>query len=103
MKRVYIDELNKHAGEEVQLRGWLYHKRSSGKIRFLLLRDGTGVVQGVMMKGGIADDVFAKFDELTQESSFALTGKVRKDDRAPGGFELEISGIEIYSIASEYP
>lgn len=103
MKRVYIEELGGHAGEEVQLRGWLYHKRSSGKIRFLLLRDGTGIVQGVMMKGGIAEDVFAKFDELTQESSFALTGKVRKDDRAPGGYELEISGIEIYSIASEYP
>lgn len=103
MKRVYIEELGKHAGEEVQLRGWLYHKRSSGKIRFLLLRDGTGVVQGVMVKGGVADDMFAKFDELTQESSFALTGKVRKDDRAPGGFELEISGVEIYSIASEYP
>lgn len=103
MKRVYIEELGKHAGEEVQLRGWLYHKRSSGKIRFLLLRDGTGVVQGVMMKGGVTNDVFAKFDELTQESSFALTGKVRKDDRAPGGYELEISGVEIYSIASEYP
>lgn len=103
MKRVYVEELNQHVGEEVLLKGWLYHKRSSGKIRFLLLRDGTGVVQGVMMKGGVSDEIFARFDELTQESSFALRGKVRKEDRAPGGFELEISDVMLYAVAKEYP
>ncbi|MEX1274646.1 MAG: asparagine--tRNA ligase [Bacteroidota bacterium] len=103
MKRVYIEELGKHVGEEVFLQGWLYHKRSSGKIRFLLLRDGTGVVQGVMMKGAVPEETFARFDELTQESSFALRGKVRKEDRAPGGFELEVSDLTLYAIAREYP
>jgi asparaginyl-tRNA synthetase len=103
MKRVYIADLGNHVGEEIQLRGWLYNKRSSGKIRFLLLRDGTGVVQGVMVKGGVSDEIFARFDALTQESSFSMTGKVRKDDRAPGGFEMEVSDVGIISIASEYP
>ncbi|MBM4160582.1 MAG: asparagine--tRNA ligase [Ignavibacteria bacterium] len=103
MGRVYIEELGKHVGEEVELRGWLYNKRSSGKIRFLLLRDGTGIVQGVMAKGGVSDEAFAKFDELTQESAFALKGKVRKDDRAPGGFELEVTDVRIYAIATDYP
>ncbi len=103
MARVYIEELGKHVGEEVQLRGWLYNKRSSGKIRFLLLRDGTGIIQGVMVKGSVSDEVFATFDALTQESSFSMTGRVRKDDRAPGGFELEVSLVSILSIAKEYP
>ena len=103
MARVYIEQLGKHVGEEVQLRGWLYNKRSSGKIRFLLLRDGTGIIQGVMVKGSVSDEVFATFDELTQESSFSMTGRVRKDERAPGGFELEVSNVSIISIAKEYP
>jgi len=101
--RVYIEELGRHVGEEVKLPGWLYNKRSSGKIRFLLLRDGTGIVQGVMVKGSVPDEIFAKFDELTQESSFSMTGNVRKDERAPGGYEVEISGLSILSIAKEYP
>lgn len=103
MKHHYIEDLSNYVGEEVELKGWLYNKRSSGKIRFLLLRDGTGIVQCVMMKGAIPDDTFAKFDELTQESSFGVKGKVRKDDRAPGGFEIEIIKIDIFHIATEYP
>jgi asparaginyl-tRNA synthetase len=103
MARVYIEDLGRHVGEEAQLAGWLYNKRSSGKIRFLLLRDGTGTVQGVMVKGSVPDEIFAKFDELTQESSFSMTGKVRKDERAPGGYEIEISGLSVLSIAKEYP
>ena len=103
MKRVYIENLGDHVGEEVQLRGWLYHKRSSGKVRFLLLRDGTGVLQGVMVKGGVSDEIFSSFDALTQESSFSMTGKIRKDDRAAGGFEMEVSDVGIISIAHEYP
>jgi asparaginyl-tRNA synthetase len=103
MKRVYIEDLGKHVGEEVQLRGWLYHKRSSGKVRFLLLRDGTGILQGVMVKGGVGEGVFSSFDVLTQESSFSMTGKIRKDDRAPGGYEMEVSDVGIIAIAHEYP
>ncbi|OGU24919.1 MAG: asparagine--tRNA ligase [Ignavibacteria bacterium GWA2_54_16] len=103
MSRVYIEHLENHIGEVVTLRGWLYNKRSSGKVRFLLLRDGTGVVQGVMVKGGVSEEIFGQFDVLTQESSFAMTGKVRKEDRAPGGYEMEVSNVEIISVAHEYP
>ena len=103
MKRVYIENLGEHVGEIAELRGWLYHKRSSGKVRFLVMRDGTGLLQGVMVKGGVSDEVFEKFDALTQESSFSMTGKVKKDDRAPGGFELEVSDVKVISIAEEYP
>ncbi len=103
MKRVYIENLGEHVGEVAELRGWLYHKRSGGKVRFLLMRDGTGILQGVMVKGGVSDEVFERFDALTQESSFSMTGKVKKDDRAPGGFELEVSDVKVISIALEYP
>ena len=103
MKRVYIQDLAKHAGEVVQLRGWLYNKRSSGKIRFLLLRDGTGILQGVVVKGAVSEEIVNRSDALTQESSFSMTGKIRKDDRAPGGYEMEVSDVGIISIAHEYP
>jgi asparaginyl-tRNA synthetase len=103
MKRVYIENLGEHVGEVAELRGWLYHKRSSGKVRFLVMRDGTGILQGVMVKGGVSDEVFEKFDALTQESSFSMAGKVKKDDRAPGGFELEVNDVKVIAIAAEYP
>ncbi|MDP2884506.1 MAG: asparagine--tRNA ligase [Ignavibacteria bacterium] len=103
MKRVYIHDLEKHVGEEVQLRGWLYNKRSSGKVRFLLLRDGTGILQGVVVKGAVSEEIVNRSDALTQESSFSMTGKIRKDDRAPGGYEMEVSDVGIISIAHEYP
>jgi asparaginyl-tRNA synthetase len=103
MARIYIEDLHKHVGEEITLRGWLYNKRSSGKIRFVILRDGTGIVQCVMVKGGISDEIFSMFDQLTQESSFSISGKVKKDDRAPGGFEIELSDLKIIQIANNYP
>lgn len=104
MTRIYIENLNQHIGEEVSLSGWLYNKRSSGKIRFLLLRDGTGIVQCVMVKSQVSDRVFGAFDTLTQESSFSVKGKIRKDDRAPGGCELDVTDIpRVYQIAGEYP
>lgn len=103
MQRVYIADLAAHTGEEVTLRGWLYNKRSSGKIRFLILRDGTGIVQGVMAKNAVDETTFGLFDALTQESSFAMTGKVRKEDRAPGGYELDVTGLQIIHVAHDYP
>ena len=103
MARVYIEDLSKHIGEEVTLRGWLYNKRSSGKIRFLVMRDGTGLVQGVIVKANVSEELFNKFDQLTQESSFSMTGKVRKEDRAPGGHEFDVTDVQIISIAKEYP
>ncbi len=101
--RLYIEDLSNHIGEQVTLAGWLYNKRSSGKIRFLILRDGTGLVQGVLVKNNLAEEIFNKFDELTQESSFRMTGTVRKEERAPGGYEMDVQNVEIISIAKEYP
>jgi len=103
MTYISIEHLSDHVGEVVTIRGWLYNKRSSGKIRFLLLRDGTGIVQCVMARNAVPEEVFAASDALTQESSLTVTGNVRKDDRAPGGYEMELTGLEVVSIAQEYP
>ena len=103
MSRIYIEDLKSHVGEEVTLRGWLYHKRSGGKIRFIVLRDGTGLMQGVLVKGNIPEEAFAAFDQLTQESSLTVTGKIKKEDRSPGGYEMEVSNIAIIQLAKEYP
>lgn len=99
----YIKQLGEHVGEEVTVRGWLYNKRSSGKIRFLVVRDGTGLVQCVLAKGGVSDEVFDRHDKLNQESSLQVTGLIRADTRAPGGYELTVTGLEIVQIAEEYP
>ena len=103
MTKTYIEDLEKHVGDEVTVQGWLYNKRSSGKIKFPVLRDGTGIVQGVMVKGSVSDEVFARFDELTQETSFRMRGRVRKEERAPGGFELDVNDLAIITLAKEYP
>ncbi len=103
MARTYIEDLSAHAGQEATIQGWVYNKRSSGKIRFIVMRDGTGLCQGVIVKGTATDDVFTRFDTLTQESSFAMTGLVRKEERAPGGYEMDVTGIQIIQIAQEYP
>ncbi len=103
MSRVYIEDLHAHVGEEVTIHGWLYHKRSSGKIRFLVVRDGTGLLQCVMVKNAVSEETFNLFEELTQESSLAVTGLVKKEERAPGGFELELKGVKVYQVAKEYP
>jgi asparaginyl-tRNA synthetase len=103
MTKYYIEDLSKYVGEEVEIKGWLYNKRSSGKIRFIILRDGTGIVQCVIVKNNVSEEVYNKFDPLTQESSLIVKGKVRKEDRAPGGYELELTDIQIVHIAKEYP
>jgi asparaginyl-tRNA synthetase len=103
MAHTYIEELSGHVDNIVTLKGWLYNKRSSGKIRFLVLRDGTGIVQCVMVKGNMSEDAFALFDQITQESSIAITGKVKKEERAPGGYEIELSDLKLIALAKEYP
>lgn len=89
--------------EEVELRGWLYNKRSSGRIHFLELRDGTGFIQCVAVRGEVPDEQFEAAGRLTQESSIKLTGTVREDKRAKGGYELTVKGLEIFQVADEYP
>lgn len=99
----YIDEVGNFVGQDVTIRGWLYNKRSSGKIHFLLLRDGTGTIQGIVTKDGSKAGVFDLYDQLTQESSLVVTGSVRADSRAPGGYELSIKELQVVQIASDYP
>ncbi len=99
----YIENLGDHTDQEVTIRGWVYNKRSSGKIKFLLLRDGTGLVQCVLVKGETPDEVLEAFGNLTQESSLKVTGVPRVEKRAPGGYEMSVSKLEIVQIAEEYP
>jgi len=93
-------------GQEVVIQGWVYNIRASGKILFPLFRDGSGILQGVVVKNAVAPEVFERARSLTQESSVRVTGKLRADHRAPGGFELDVSGLEIVQLvteASPYP
>lgn len=93
-----------HAGEDVVVQGWLYNLRESGKLLFPLFRDGTGVIQGVVVKAAVPPEVFERVKSLTQESSVRVTGKPRADQRAPGGFELDVSDVEVIQrIPPEQP
>jgi asparaginyl-tRNA synthetase len=103
MRWVYIEDISDYKDKDVEIRGWVYNKRSSGKVRFLLVRDGTGIIQGTVFSPEKDCPLFRLFDELTQESSVVLRGKIREEKRAPGGYELEIKDIEIIQIARDYP
>src|SRR5687767_3980615 len=103
MASVYINELGGHVGRTVVLQGWVVTTRSSGKIAFLVLRDGTGYLQAVFARKEVPDAVWAGFGALTQETSVAVTGVVREDARAPGGFELTATGLEILGPSPEFP
>ncbi|MEA4885020.1 MAG: asparagine--tRNA ligase [Clostridia bacterium] len=103
METVRIADIGKHDGQSVRIQGWLYNKRSSGKIHFLIVRDGSGFVQAVAVRGELPDDQFHMCSELTQESSVIVSGLVRGDSRAAGGYELTLTGIELVQMAMEYP
>lgn len=103
MKWIYIEDIADFVGQEVELKGWLYNKRSGGKVRFILMRDGTGIIQGTLYSPEKDHPFFQKFDQLTQESSLILRGVVKEDKRAPGGYELDITGLEIVQISPDYP
>ena len=85
------------------MRGWLHNRRKSGKLQFLIFRDGTGYMQAVVSKADVDEEVWERARSLSQESSIALTGSVRADERAPGGHELTVTGLEVYQIAEEFP
>lgn len=102
MKQTYIDQLKDHIGEEVTLKGWLYNSRSSGKLVFMQLRDGTGIVQCVVFKGN-DEAVFEKAKGLGQESSIVVTGTVKADDRSSIGVELDVKDVEVLQNVSDYP
>src|SRR5262245_39505417 len=101
MKHTYIEEIGKHVGPEVTLLGWVHNKRSSGKIQFLIVRDGTGYIQAVVVKSVVSPEVFAAADGLTHESSLAVTGKVREDSRAPSGYELDVTDLKVFQEVSK--
>ncbi len=98
-----IETLQKHVGQEVLLEGWLYNKRSSGKLEFLMVRDGSGVVQCVAAKADLPEETFARAASLGQESSIRVRGLVREDRRAPSGVELTLTGLEVVSPSHDYP
>ncbi len=102
--RITIAEASRHAGETVRIPGWLYNLRRSGKIVFPLLRDGTGVMQCVGVKANLPEETFEALKNLTQESSLILTGKIREEGRAPGGFEMDIEAVEVVQrVPEEHP
>src|SRR5712692_8333417 len=100
---IRVEEAATHVGEEVEIRGWLYNKRSSGRIHFLVIRDGSGLMQAVMAKTDVSAEAFAAADRLTQESAVRVSGVVRADQRAPGGFELLVRDLQIVQLAEPYP
>lgn len=99
-----ISKLADHVGSEVELRGWLYNKRSSGKIQFLILRDGSGQVQAVCVKKEVPEEVWEAASSLTQESAVKVRGLVRADERSPGGFEMSVTAVTpVHIVETEYP
>jgi asparaginyl-tRNA synthetase len=98
-----IQDIARHAGEAVTLRGWLHNRRSSGKIHFLTLRDGTGFIQCVMSKQAVGEDAFKRADHLSQESAIVVHGTARADTRAPGGYEIDVTALDVVSGSSDYP
>src|SRR5881394_669552 len=98
-----IKDLSRHVGEEVTIKGWLYNMRSSGKLLFPQLRDGTGIVQGVVAKNAVPEEIWEALKPLGQESSLIITGKVREDARAPGGVEVDIANAEVLQNAHDFP
>ena len=103
---IHIEDISDHVGEEVTAQGWLYAKTGKGKLQFLQVRDGTGALQAVMFKPNLPAEIFDAAKGLTQESSITLTGQVKADERAPGvpgGYELDVTKLEVVQVAGEYP
>ena len=100
---IYIKDLADHVGKVVTLRGWLYNKRASKKVKFLILRDGTGYLQCVVFVGNVSEEVFQLADTVAQEASFEITGTVKEDTRQVGGFELDATDLKLIGESEEYP
>ena len=100
---VYIEDIGAHEGHEVTVKGWLHNRRSSGKIHFLTVRDGSGFIQAVMSKAAVGEEVFKAADHLSQETSIIVTGTARADKRAPSGYEIDVKGVEVVGASHDYP
>jgi len=101
--QTYINKIGEHVGQSVTIKGWLHNRRSSGKIHFLVVRDGTGFLQVVMGKKDVDEAIFQKADHLSQESAIIITGTVKAEERASGGYEMVASGLEVVNEAHDYP
>jgi asparaginyl-tRNA synthetase len=99
----YIQDIASSDGQTVSVRGWLYNRTPKGKLQFLIVRDGTGMIQAVAFRPQVGEEVWARCESLTQESSLIITGAVRKEPRAPGGYEMSLSDVHIVQVAEEYP
>jgi asparaginyl-tRNA synthetase len=103
MKEIDIRDVSKYEGEKVKIKGWLYNKRSSGKIHFLIIRDGTGYIQGIVEKKNVSEEIFELYDKISIETSLEIVGKIRKDERSPFLYEMDIEDIKIYHLTNDYP
>ncbi len=101
--KIYIEDIAKYEGQTITLQAWLYNKRSSGKLHFLQLRDGTGEIQAVVFKGNVSDEVFALADKITQESSVEVTGTVKKHERSRIGYEIDATDVKVIGESVDYP
>jgi len=100
---IYIKDLAEHVGKEVTLKGWIYNKRESGKVKFLILRDGSGYLQCIVFKGNVTPEVFEIAEQLHQEAAFEVTGMVKIEPRAVGGFELDATDVKLIGASEDYP
>ena len=103
MNQVYVEELGKHVGQTVTIKGWVYNNRSSGKLQFVLVRDGTGIVQCTAYKPDVPEEVFERAKHLTQETSVIIVGAVKEDSRAPGGYEIGLQELTVVGESIDYP
>src|SRR6186713_448314 len=103
MKTVRIEEFGAHVGEPVKVAGWIHNKRSSGKLQFLIVRDGSGYAQAVISKKQVAPEAWDALEAAGQESSLELEGSVRADARAPGGFEIDVSAARVVQAVHDFP
>jgi len=103
MSIISIEEAGQHVGETITIRGWLRSRRDSGKLHFLTIRDGSGDIQAVVSKKAVGDEQFAVSESLTQESSLIITGQLRADPRAPGGYEVDVAQLQAVQIAEPFP
>ncbi len=103
MTKISISEVANHDQQRVTLQGWLYNKRSSGRLHFLQVRDGTGILQCVLFKGDVSEEQFSLADHLPQESSLEVTGTIRADSRSPLGYEMSVSDLRVLQSAEPYP
>lgn len=103
MQIARIGDFKDHVGQEVRVQGWLHNKRSSGKLQFLIVRDGSGFAQAVVSKAGVSAESWQAGESMGQESTLELTGKVKEEKRAPGGYEVEVTSLVAQQVTHEYP